>query len=144
MSRKPLVWGGLALAGGAGYYLYSAGGDPKVAKKEFETDATKVQNRLTGHGNEAKKEGEEAAQKIGSKFDSTIASARKEISEADKTAQQKAEQWKKEGVEKFDKVRKETGAELSQTIDKFDKTVEKKTAEAKSGISSWFGLGGGK
>jgi hypothetical protein len=26
--------------------------------------------------------------------------------------------------------------------DKFDATVEKKTAEAKSGISSWFGFGG--
>jgi hypothetical protein len=27
---------GLAAAGGAGYYLYKAGGDPKVAEKNFE------------------------------------------------------------------------------------------------------------
>jgi vacuolar-type H+-ATPase subunit H len=32
-----------------------------------------------------------------------------------------------------------TGKELNTAIDKFDATVEKKAAEAKSGISSWFG-----
>ena len=32
-----------------------------------------------------------------------------------------------------------TGKELNQVVDNFDKTVEKKAAEAKSGISSWFG-----
>jgi vacuolar-type H+-ATPase subunit H len=32
-----------------------------------------------------------------------------------------------------------TGKELNSAIDKFDNTVEKKAAEAKSGISSWFG-----
>jgi len=37
MSKRPLLWGGLAVAGGAGYYLYSAGGDPKVAEKKFES-----------------------------------------------------------------------------------------------------------
>ena len=36
MSRRPLLLGGLALAGGAGYYLYSAGGNPKLAEKQFE------------------------------------------------------------------------------------------------------------
>ncbi len=37
MSGRPgLTIAGLALAGGAGYYLYSAGGDPKVAQKNLE------------------------------------------------------------------------------------------------------------
>ena len=36
MSGRPLLLGGVAIAGVAGYYLYSAGGDTKVAKKDFE------------------------------------------------------------------------------------------------------------
>jgi hypothetical protein len=36
MANRPVVLGGLAIAGAAGYYLYSAGGDPKVAEKKFE------------------------------------------------------------------------------------------------------------
>jgi vacuolar-type H+-ATPase subunit H len=32
-----------------------------------------------------------------------------------------------------------TGKSMNQAIDKFDETVEKKTSEAKSGVSSWFG-----
>jgi hypothetical protein len=43
-------------------------------------------------------------------------------------AEAKAEQYGKE-------AKKETMAK----IDQFDKTVEKKAAEAKSGLSSWFG-----
>lgn len=34
-SRLPLVLG-LTAAGGVGYYLYSAGGDPKVAQRQAE------------------------------------------------------------------------------------------------------------
>jgi hypothetical protein len=36
MSRRALTVGGLIVAGGAGYYFYSAGGDPKVAQKDLE------------------------------------------------------------------------------------------------------------
>ena len=36
MSRRGVTFLGLAVAGGAGYYLYSAGGDPKVAQKKLE------------------------------------------------------------------------------------------------------------
>lgn len=36
MSRNGLTVAGLAVAGGVGYYLYSAGGDPKVAQKNLE------------------------------------------------------------------------------------------------------------
>jgi hypothetical protein len=36
MSRRALTIGGLVVAAGAGYYLYAAGGDPKVAQKNIE------------------------------------------------------------------------------------------------------------
>lgn len=36
MSRRALTISGLVVAGAAGYYLYTAGGDPKVAQKNFE------------------------------------------------------------------------------------------------------------
>lgn len=36
---------------------------------------------------------------------------------------------------------KDTRKDASASIDKFDKTVERKTSEAKSGIASWFGFG---
>lgn len=36
MSRRVFTLGGLAVAGGAAYYLYSAGGDPKLAEKQAE------------------------------------------------------------------------------------------------------------
>ena len=36
MSNRALQIGGLAVAGGVGYYLYNAGGDPKVAEKKME------------------------------------------------------------------------------------------------------------
>jgi len=36
MPRRALTIGGLVVAGAAGYYLYHAGGDPKVAQKNFE------------------------------------------------------------------------------------------------------------
>ena len=35
MSRRGVTVLGLAAAGGVGYYLYNAGGDPKVAEKNF-------------------------------------------------------------------------------------------------------------
>ena len=34
--RRVATWGGLAAVGGATYYLYSAGGNPKLAEKKFE------------------------------------------------------------------------------------------------------------
>lgn len=35
-SRMPLILG-LGAAGGVGYYLYTSGGKPKVAEKQFES-----------------------------------------------------------------------------------------------------------
>lgn len=40
------------------------------------------------------------------------------------------------------KEAEETRKEAHNAIEKFDKTVERKTSEAKSGIASWFGFGG--
>jgi hypothetical protein len=40
---------------------------------------------------------------------------------------------------KATEYKNKTGTELNKAIDKFDKTVEDKAAQAKSGISSWFG-----
>jgi len=44
---------------------------------------------------------------------------------------------KADTISKAKEVRKET----DQKIDAFDETVVRKTKEAKSGISSWFGFG---
>lgn len=38
--NRPLVFGGIALAGAAGYYLYRAGGDPKLAERKAEREST--------------------------------------------------------------------------------------------------------
>ena len=56
---------------------------------------------------------------------------------AAKDAENKYQQIKSEAGTKFSETRKEA----AQAIDNFDKTVEKKAAEAKSGISSWWGGG---
>lgn len=53
----------------------------------------------------------------------------------------KFQQLKADGSKQFDQARKDTARELKETADTFDQTVEKKAAEAKSGISSWFGFG---
>ncbi len=36
VGRRILTWGGLGAVGAGTYYLYSAGGDPKLAEKKFE------------------------------------------------------------------------------------------------------------
>lgn len=59
------------------------------------------------------------------------------LSKSAAEAEAKYKQLKAEAGAKFDETRKET----SQAIDTFDKTVEKKAAEAKTGISSWLGFG---
>jgi hypothetical protein len=35
--NRGLLYGGIAVAGVAGYYLYAAGGDAKVAEKKMES-----------------------------------------------------------------------------------------------------------
>jgi len=52
-------------------------------------------------------------------------------------AENKLDKFKSDTVSKLEQTKKETGRE----IDKFDQVIEKKTVDAKSGISSWFGFG---
>lgn len=98
-SRVPLVLG-LTAAGGVGYYLYGAGGSPKVAEKNFEgttqdytltrhfpvntvthqfttiADAhkasAKIRSEMPGRGSQAQKEAEAYGQQAGAKFDSAV------------------------------------------------------------------------
>lgn len=56
-------------------------------------------------------------------------------------AEAKFEKLKDDTASQFDKTKNDTKKELKATADNFDKTVERKTAEAKSGISSWLGFG---
>jgi len=122
------LWVGVAAAGGVGYYLYTAGGSPKVAEKNLEADlskaSAKIKGELPGRGKEVQKKGEAWASEAGQKFDNATEKARAELAKA-------------EG--KLDSYRKEAGKEATAAINKFDATVEKETAKAKSGISSWFG-----
>merc|ERR1712225_17802 len=86
MSRRGLTIAGLALAGGAGYYLYSAGGDPKVAQKKMEADAHKlsaeVKHDLPGRGKEAEKKGEVFTSQAGREIDKATAEAKAKLAEA--------------------------------------------------------------
>ena len=68
--------------------------------------------------------------------------------EADRTisqkmgeAESKFDKFKNDSASNLDKTAKETRKDFNESVDKFDKTVERKTSEAKSGISSWFGFG---
>lgn len=55
-------------------------------------------------------------------------------------ADAKFHQLKADGTKQFTQAKNDTARELQETADTFDKTVGKKTAEAKSGLSSWFGF----
>lgn len=56
-------------------------------------------------------------------------------------AEAKFERLKDDTAFQFDKAKNDTKKELNQSVDNFDKTVERKASEAKSGISSWLGFG---
>ena len=94
-SRLPLYLG-LGVAGVGGYYLYSAGGDPKVAQKKAErmrpmlprkcccskanknlpddvaSASSSLKRDLPGSSKEAKKQGEVWAQSAGATLDKTV------------------------------------------------------------------------
>jgi len=133
-SRVPLYLG-LTAAGGVGYYLYTAGGSPKVAEKQFESDlsraSAKVKSELPGRGNQAQKEAEKWGSEAGAKLDSATEKARAELLKAEG----KFDQYKKDA----DQYRKEASSATLKKIDEVDRKVEEGAAKAKSGISSWFG-----
>jgi len=123
-----LLYVGIAAAGGVGYYLYTAGGNPKVAEKQFESDihraSAKVKSELPGRGKEAEKNAEKWASEAGQKVDSATDKARAEVAKA-------------EG--KLDQYRQDISKGTLKKIDEVDRKVEQTAAKAKSGISSWFG-----
>ncbi|KAF2403759.1 hypothetical protein EJ06DRAFT_546892 [Trichodelitschia bisporula] len=136
--RVVKVAGGVAAAGAA-YYLYQAGGNPKVAEKQVEHDAAKLSSRfksdLPGAGKEAKTGIKLSAEEAGQKVDDWAASAKQTTRSTDA----KLEGYRAGAEKKIDEYRKEVGKDLSSAVDKFDKTVEEKAAASKSWLGSWFG-----
>ncbi|KAF2768560.1 hypothetical protein EJ03DRAFT_375244 [Teratosphaeria nubilosa] len=130
---------GLAAAGGVGYYLYNAGGDPKVAEKKAEADAAKlsreIKSHLPGTGKEVKKDSEVLAADAGKKFDQTVADAKSGLSKVDA----KLDTYRKDAEKSIEQSAHEAKIQANAAIDKFDKSVTEGASKAKSGISSWFG-----
>lgn len=128
-TRAPILIG-TALAGGVGYYLYSAGGSPKVAQKEFESDAHKAAAKIRGevghptHRTDYEHEGKQIGKSVGSKFDSAINTIDKDLSKA------------KHETESYAKSAK---AETLKKINEMDRKVEEQAAKSKGYVSSWFG-----
>jgi len=139
--RKVFTTVGLGAAGVGAYYLYNAGGSPKIAEKQFEADAaqlsSKVRSDLPGKEKEAKTSAKLYAQEAGQKIDKAVDDAKATTHKVDA----KLESYRANAEKKFEDTRKETGKTLSNAVDTFDKTVEKKAGETKG----WFGgLWGGK
>ncbi|KAK7942971.1 uncharacterized protein PG986_012084 [Apiospora aurea] len=126
-SRMPLVLG-LGAAGGVGYYLYSAGGNPKVAQKQAEADAHKLsseaKSHMPGRSSQAQKDAEKFGAQAGAKIDNFAGKTQADLQKVKADAEAYGKDLKQDALKK---------------VDEFDRKVENKTAEAKSGISSWFG-----
>ncbi|KXL41756.1 hypothetical protein M433DRAFT_74279 [Acidomyces richmondensis BFW] len=126
---------GLAAAGGIGYYLYNAGGDPKLAQKKAEADGAKlsreVKSHLPGSGKEVQKDAEALQAQAGKKMDDLVADAKSGANKIDA----KLEGYRKDA----ESAAKDARARASGAIDQFDRKVEEGASKAKSGISSWFG-----
>ncbi|CAK7269052.1 hypothetical protein SEPCBS119000_003372 [Sporothrix epigloea] len=129
-SRAPLYIG-LAAAGGVGYYLYSAGGSPKVAEKQFESDLKSVRSRASGTAGEARADAKQYGAEAGAKIDSAIAQAQSEYERAAAQARDASSSLSKQ----VDDAR----SQVNKSVDAFDKKVEDTAAKAKSGLSGWFG-----
>ncbi|KAI0842493.1 hypothetical protein F5Y06DRAFT_128669 [Hypoxylon sp. FL0890] len=128
-SRVPLYLGAAAV-GGVGYYLYTAGGNTKVAQKQAEADAHRVSSQfkseLPGRGEQAKKDAEKYGAEAGAKVDNAVGKTQAELQKAKADAEAYAKDAKSAAMKK---------------VDEFDKKVEAEASKAKSGISSWFGGG---
>jgi hypothetical protein len=74
-SKAPLAVG-LAAAGGVGYYLYSAGGSPRAAEKQFESDAHHVAAKIKGEvpqrSTDLEREGRRVGKEIGARVDNAV------------------------------------------------------------------------
>jgi len=117
-SNAPLLIG-LGVAGGVGYYLYNAGGDPKAAEKKFETDLSTASAKIKGELPDRGSNVTAAEHKI----DAAADKARADLANAEAKVDQYGSEIRKDAREK---------------INAFDKKVEDGAAKAKSGVSSWF------
>jgi len=128
-TRVPLIVG-LTAAGGIGYYLYGAGGNPKIAETKFESDVHKasanVKSHLPGTSPNVEGSAKTYGKEAGAKIDKAWGEADKKAGQAKSNAEAYA---------------KEAKADALRAVDKFDNKVEDGAAKAKSGISSWFSSG---
>ncbi|GAM85790.1 hypothetical protein ANO11243_037980 [Dothideomycetidae sp. 11243] len=146
MSRRGVTILGLGVVGAGGYYLYQAGGSPKVAEKQVEHDAarlsTSIRDQLPGREKEVKTEAKVLGEQAGAKIDSAYASAKAKAADAEA----RLSGYANDASRRLENARQETGKGLNKAIDNFDKSVEDGAAKiqegaskAKGGISSWFG-----
>ncbi|KAF2154986.1 hypothetical protein K461DRAFT_291885 [Myriangium duriaei CBS 260.36] len=146
MPRRGVTILGLTVVGAGGYYLYQAGGDPKVAERKAEHDAarvsTSIKDRLPGREKEVKTEAKVLGEQAGAKIDSAYDAARSRAAEAES----RVSGYASDASKRLEHARQETGKTLNNAVDKFDRSVEQGAAKiqeeatkAKGGISSWFG-----
>ncbi|KAI5210778.1 hypothetical protein E4T42_00770 [Aureobasidium subglaciale] len=148
-SRLPLI-AGLGAATFGGYYMYRAGGSPKVAEKQMEADAARlsssVKNELPGKAKELKTDAKVYGEQIGQKIDSAVKDARDKTREFDA----KFETYRADAEKNIDQYKNKANKEFNSAVDTFDKkvgdaaanakaSVEVNAEKAKSGFSSWFG-----
>ncbi|KAB8218075.1 hypothetical protein BDV33DRAFT_176188 [Aspergillus novoparasiticus] len=132
MSNRTGLYAALAAAGVGGYYLYRAGGDPKVAKQEIKHDADVARNKVPA--DKAERAGQKVGSEAGAHIDEAVSNARTQAQEASNRASGLAH----ESLDKLNEARQDASATIKANVDKFDKTVEQKTSEAKGSLSSWW------
>ncbi|KAF2175697.1 hypothetical protein K469DRAFT_723890 [Zopfia rhizophila CBS 207.26] len=139
-ARKVLTYGGLGAFGVGAYYLYNAGGSPKVAEKQFEHDAArasaKLKGELPGREKEAKTQGKVYGEQ---KYQLTKKRQLEDAKAATSKADARIQDFSRDASKKLEEYKKETGKELNNAVDKFDKTMSEGTSKSKSWIGSWFG-----
>ncbi|KAF2875665.1 hypothetical protein BDV95DRAFT_279776 [Massariosphaeria phaeospora] len=139
MSQRVLTTVGLVAAGGGAYYLYSAGGNPKLAEKKLEHDAAtaarKIRGDIPGQDKEAKKAGEEGFEAMRAKAQGIKQDAKVEANRLG----QNIDHYKNDAERKLEEVRRTTGKDVNAAADKFDKTVLDEVEKSKSWVGSWFG-----
>ncbi|KAE8369470.1 hypothetical protein BDV27DRAFT_120682 [Aspergillus caelatus] len=132
MSNRTGLYAALAAAGVGGYYLYRAGGDPKAAKQEIKHDADVARNKIPA--DKAERAGQKVGSEAGAHIDEAVSNARTQAQDASNRASGLAH----ESLDKLNDVRQDASATIKANVDKFDKTVEQKTSEAKGSLSSWW------
>ncbi|CAN9219564.1 unnamed protein product [Alternaria alternata] len=148
MSRRFATYGGVAALGGVTYYLYNAGGDPKLAEKKAEHDAATAARKLRGdypgQDKEAKKAGEEGYEAVRANAQQYADQAKAEAKKAEQKFDAYSADAKKQYEEAKARAERElhaAGKQVNAAANKFDAVVEDKAAKT----SSWFGgLFGGK